>query len=339
MKLNYSFSKREIAMILVLILVLVGLLYYRFVYIRIRDQADQYDTTDIEAQIQVEQLQLLEWQKMQDEIDNLGEVSTSSLATYDNQKAEINLLNDIFEPVIRYNFSFEKPVATGDTVRRNVRAAFTTIDYASALEILAKLHNSKYRALLKDISISPGDMTEDYLRALAAEALNDQAALTQLKKQVNTLLAANYPVDSYVLKVYREEPLTEAPETEPMTEPLAEGAEGMEGGTPEETMPEEGAIIEGEEGTVEGEEGAVPEGGTVETLEDGTIVAPQPGAEPQPQSETQTETQTETERPFPTLENSIVNVSLTMTFYETIYGATNLDGLIVEKVETPDTSS
>ena len=104
-------------------------------------------------------------------------------------------------------------------------------------------------------------------------------------------------------------------------------------------MPEEGAIIEGEEGTVEGEEGAVPEGGTVEPLEDGTIVAPQPGAEPQPQSETQTETQTETERPFPTLENSIVNVSLTMTFYETIYGATNLDGLIVEKVETPDTSS
>ena len=56
-------------------------------------------------------------------------------------------------------------------------------------------------------------------------------------------------------------------------------------------------------------------------------------------TETQTETQTETERPFPTLENSIVNVSLTMTFYETIYGATNLDGLIVEKVETPDTSS
>ena len=38
MKLNYSFSKREIALILVLILVLVGLLYYRFVYLNISGQ-------------------------------------------------------------------------------------------------------------------------------------------------------------------------------------------------------------------------------------------------------------------------------------------------------------
>ena len=68
MKLNYSFSKREIALILVLVLVLIGLLYYRFVYLRIGDQEKQYDTTDLEAQVQLEQLQLIEWEKMQNEI-------------------------------------------------------------------------------------------------------------------------------------------------------------------------------------------------------------------------------------------------------------------------------
>ena len=72
MKLNYAFSKREIALILALVLVLVGLLYYRFVYLGISSQTDQYDSTDLEAQIQMEQLQIIEWQKMQDEIIEVG---------------------------------------------------------------------------------------------------------------------------------------------------------------------------------------------------------------------------------------------------------------------------
>ena len=337
MKLNYAFSKREIVLILALVLVLVGLLYYRFAYLGISGQKDQYNTADLEAQIQMEQLQLIQWQKMQDEIIEVGKVSTSSLETYDNQKQEINLLNDIFKPVIRYNFSFEKPVATGDTVRRNVKVSFTTIDYNSALEIIAQLHDSKYRVLLKDISISPGDLTADYLNALANEALTDPSALTQLKKQVGSLLSSGLPVSTFVMKVYNGEPITEAPETEaPMAVP-AEG-EGMEGTEdlemPGETMPDGSVLIEGEDG----EAVILPEGGTYETLEDGTIVAPQIQSEAQTVSESETE---ETEPPVQTLENSIINVALTMTFYETIYGAENLDGLIIEKpqVEAPEEGS
>ena len=336
MKLNYSFSKREIALILVLVLVLIGLLYYRFVYLGISAQVEQYNTEDLEMQIQMEQLQLIEWQKMKDEIDNVGKVSTSSLETYDNQKAEINLLNDIFEPVISYNFSFQKPAAKGDTVRRNVSVSFTAIDYASAQEIIAQLHNSKYRVLIHDISITPGDLTSEYLTALATEALNDRAALNLLKKQVRTLIDANLKVDSYVMKVYNGEPLTEAPpETEAVTAAATEGMAGMEGQElPLETIQEDGVLFE--------EEGAetLPEGGTAETLEDGTVVAPQPAAPQQTITEVlltelQSESETETEKPVQTLENSLVNVSMTMTFYETVYGVENLDGLIIEKSDEP----
>lgn len=318
MKLNYSFSKREIVLLLALVLVLVGLLYYRFVYMRISSEADQYNTADLEAQIQLEQLQLISWEEMQNEIDEIGKVSTSSLETYDNQKAEINLLNDIFEPVIRYNFSFEKPVATVDTVRRNVSVDFTTIDYKSALDIITQLHGSKYRVLIHDINITPGDLTVDYLYALAMEALNDPKALTQLKKQVDTLLEANLDVDPYVMKVYNEEPLTEVPQTEPLTEEMLMEGEEMPG----ETILEEGTLIEDEEGRGETGEASAEEGGTVETLADGTVVAPRP-------AQTETASETETEKPVQTLENSIVNVRMTMTFYETAYGVENLDGLII----------
>lgn len=339
MKLNYSFSKREIALILILILVLIGLLYYRFVYLNISGQVDQYDTTDLEAQIQFEQLQLVEWEEMQNEIDEIGKVSTSSLETYDNQKAEINLLNDIFEPVIRYNFSFEKPVATGDTVRRNVSVDFTTIDYKAALDIITQLHNSKYRVLLHDINITTGDLTADYLTALATEALYDKKAMTQLKKQVDALKAENLEVDPYVMKVYNGEPLTEAPETEPPTEEalteemLTEALEGQE--MPQETVLAGGELFEDENG-----EAVMEEGGAVETLSDGTVVAPRPAeTETETASETETvsesETETETEPPVQILGNCLVNVSMTMTFYETVYGAENLDGLIIVEPEEP----
>ena len=85
-------------------------------------------------------------------------------------------------------------------------------------------------------------------------------------------------------------------------------------------MPEETILVGGE--TVE----------TVETLADGTIVAPVP------QTETQSETVTETEKPVQTLQNSIVNVSMTMTFYETAYGAESLDGLIIMNPPAADSA-
>lgn len=90
-----------------------------------------------------------------------------------------------------------------------------------------------------------------------------------------------------------------------------------------ETILEDGTVFAG---------GTAPaaEGGTVETLADGTIVAPRA-----PVAETQSETQTETEKPVQTLENSVVNVSMTMTFYETAYNAPSLDGLIIETPEAP----
>ncbi len=321
MKLNYAFSKKEIALILVLILGLLGLLYYRFVYLNISGFEEEYDTTDLEAQVREQQLHVIEWERMQDEILNAnGKTATSSLATYDNQKQEINLLNDIFEPVIRYSFSFSKPVATGDTVRRNVNVSFTSIDYRSAQIIIQKLYNSQYRVLVRDISISPGDYTKDYLTALATEALYDQKARNRLEIQVEALMESGMEIDPYVLKVYNREPLTEAPITETtVQETNQETVLGMEENV--EAAPSETVV--GENSGVMGD-GLVPDNTAIIGTDGNATSSGQAVAE------TQSETQMETEPPLKTLENSLVSVSMSMTFYETAYGAENLDGLIIQ---------
>lgn len=340
MKLNYSFSKREIIMILALLLVLVGLLYYRFVYLGISGQVEQYNTADLEAQIQIEQLQLIEWQKMQDEIKG-GSIATSSLETYDNQKDEITFLNNVFVPVIRYNFSFDRPVATGDTVRRNVAVTFTAINYETALKIIQQIHNSPYRILLKDIRINYGDLIENYLKNLADAALRDDksgpVAMTQLKKQVAILLESGSQIDPYVMKVHNGEPITEAEEETVQAGQAADAAAAAQDGAqaadvPQETLADGTIALDGQ-GTADASDAASLAGGTVETLADGTVVAPQgiPAG-----AGIESESESESEEPVQTLENSIVNVSMTMTFYETAYGAESLDGLIIE---TPATAA
>ncbi len=315
MKLNYTFSKKEIALILVLVLGLIGLVYYRFVVLDLNNSIEQYYTADVEAQVQEQQLHVIEWERMQDEIKNAnGQTATSSLETYDNQKQEINLLNDIFEPVIRYSFSFSKPVATGDTVRRNVSVSFTSIDYKSAQVIIKKLYSSEYRVLVKDISISPGDYTKDYLTALATEALTDRKARNRLEIQVEALMESGIEIDPYVLKVYNNEPLTEEPLTETLPaeddQETVLGTEDYGNGTPDETVADNSTIASGEAAVANN---------------DGSVLSSESAT-----SETQSETQKETEAPLKTLENSLVSVSMTMTFYETAYGAENLDGLIIQ---------
>ena len=75
---------------------------------------------------------------------------------------------------------------------------------------------------------------------------------------------------------------------------------------------------ETEESTTETEAQAVPEESVPEA------------EEPAEETSVEAESETETERPVQTLQNSIVNVSMTMTFYETAYNAPSLDGLIIE---------
>lgn len=53
-KLNRPFTKREVVLILVLAVILLAMVYYRFVYVPVQDQISALDTTALEDQIQAE---------------------------------------------------------------------------------------------------------------------------------------------------------------------------------------------------------------------------------------------------------------------------------------------
>lgn len=166
--LNRKFTKGETALILVLVALLLGLLYYRFVYTWIEDSLTQYDTTELEDQLMIDQARAMQMRQMQDEIDADKSEQIGVVETYNNQKAEIVELNDIFADANTFNFSFDQAVANGNTVRRNFSGTYTADSYAQAKAMLTDLYHCRYRCLIRDISIAPNNRENSDDNSLAS---------------------------------------------------------------------------------------------------------------------------------------------------------------------------
>jgi len=156
MNLNRKFSKKETVLILILVFALLGFIYYFFTYNYLESQLAQYDTTDLDNQISLEQQRAASIKQMQADISNGTNAYSGEVATYNNLSNEMVELNNIFADSTAYNFAFEEPEATGNTVRRNINITFTASSYANAESIIQALYACKYRCLISDLDISAG---------------------------------------------------------------------------------------------------------------------------------------------------------------------------------------
>jgi len=155
--LNREFTKKEIALILVLVALLIGAGYYQFVYRDFDEKMASFDTTDLEDQLATEQARALSIQNMQKEMAANKSANTGVVETYSNLKQEISALNDIFEGTTSFNLGFDAATASSgdDTVRRNIQVTFTSADFNEAVKVLQSLHDCKYRCMIKDLAFSP----------------------------------------------------------------------------------------------------------------------------------------------------------------------------------------
>lgn len=171
--MNRKLRKSEIALILILTVLLLGLIYYQFIFRYVQDARTQYDTADLMLQIQQEEQKKGKIEDMKAEIEKNQAGGSGEVATYDNLKNEINALNDIFSAADSFNFTFSQATASGTTVRRVISASFTAADYPAARAIIENLHNCPYRCLITDISLtSAGPQGENQSAADVQPNLN-----------------------------------------------------------------------------------------------------------------------------------------------------------------------
>lgn len=155
--LSRNFKRSEKVLLVILGIILVGLLYYRLVYVNIEETIATANTEAeaLQSELDVAQVQLASMQKMQNELDEIeADPNASRIESYNNSAAEIAFLNDILEGTIQYAISFADVTRSGDLIRRNFTLQYQTNNYAEAQEISKALSNGEMRCLIGDVNCS-----------------------------------------------------------------------------------------------------------------------------------------------------------------------------------------
>ena len=156
--LNREFTTREKVLILILVVLVIIALYY---FLVVKGTADtvassEAEQDDLTVQIMTQKTLLANREKMQSELDSLGDLSqVPTIASYDNFRAEFNELNNILSSAASYNVTFGTPTVSNATVRRTASITFTTGSYDSALDLIEKLRACSFRCLMTDFSLTP----------------------------------------------------------------------------------------------------------------------------------------------------------------------------------------
>ena len=161
--LSRDFTLAERILLIFLGLVLVGLTYYRFVDQPVRTalRTAQSEKESLQVELDGVELQIQRLTKMQNELQTLKDGETvSMMASYNNSKAELALLNDALSIATKYAVTFAEVTRDGDQIRRDFTLQFTAPNYDAVVQIFSDLADSPYRCLIGDITCSTGRRQE-----------------------------------------------------------------------------------------------------------------------------------------------------------------------------------
>lgn len=153
--MSRDFTTAEKILLAVLALILVGLAYYYFVDVPVRQAivSSNAEIDTLQTEINVAQARLAHLQGIQTSLDELeSQGNLGWMGSYNNSNAEVKFLNDVLANTLRYSINFANVVRSGDQIRRNFTLNFATNDYAEAQEVLTRLLEGENRCLVGDMS-------------------------------------------------------------------------------------------------------------------------------------------------------------------------------------------
>ena len=152
-----DFTRKEKILLLVLALILVGLVYYQFVDKPVRRSIaeSKAECEAIETELAVAQTKAQHLQKLESELNDMKSGETISyMASYNNSREEVALLNDILSNTKEYTINFADVTRSKDQIRRNFTLQFQTRDYDAAQDIMTRLLQGENRCLVGDMKCS-----------------------------------------------------------------------------------------------------------------------------------------------------------------------------------------
>ena len=177
--MSREFTRKEKMLLVIMCALLIGILYFEFVYRPVKANMNKYNTAKLSVKLATEQAKSLSIKKMESEMAGNKASNIGTVATYNNVKQELKALNNIFSSASSFNLDFSDPVKDGDAVRRNVNITFTAKSYSAANNIINELHNCEYRCLIRTLSLTSsggtvsGNMQVTFFETLYGAKTND----------------------------------------------------------------------------------------------------------------------------------------------------------------------
>ena len=154
-----NFSKKEKIMIFVLALLLIGLIYYRFIYITVNNaiESANSEAQALQTELDISMARLAKIKSAESKMES----GMQRMGSYNSIKAETAFLNTVLADASDYSVSFAAVTRDGNQVRRNFSLRYTAPSYASAVKIMRELTTGEYRCLVGDVrcSIAGGGAT------------------------------------------------------------------------------------------------------------------------------------------------------------------------------------
>ena len=158
-------TAREWMLLGVLVVLAVISSYVAFFYMPMTSARDAAlaETQSCEEQNEALQLRLAEKQRMERELEEifLRDAHPIGLPDYDNLQPVIIELNGVLASTENYSLSFATVDDSESVVRREIAISFTCGSYDAAKGVLQRLHDSLYRCMLNNVSISLGQDGSD----------------------------------------------------------------------------------------------------------------------------------------------------------------------------------
>lgn len=152
--MSRDFTMAEKLLLVILALILVGLVYYRFVDQTVRQTIanNEADAQMYQTQITAVEGNLARLQSVKKEMDALEEQGNLSwMGSYNNSKEEVAFLNDILADTLKYSIAFADVTRNGDQIRRGFTLQYTCANYKAAQDIALRLCQGKNRCLVGDM--------------------------------------------------------------------------------------------------------------------------------------------------------------------------------------------
>lgn len=155
--MSRNFSTKEKVLLIVLAVMLVGLVFYRLIYVNINKALDEAnaEAATLQSDLDIAQARAARIQKMEDQLNGSGSTGLlQKMGSYNSSKPETAFLHTVLADVPDYTITFDEVTREGDQIRRNFTLNFTTASYDSAESIIKNLTSGDYRCLIGDMSCS-----------------------------------------------------------------------------------------------------------------------------------------------------------------------------------------